>query len=193
MKSNILVITGHPDTESFCSALSQAYIEGAKEQAVQVRTLHMGELEFEPNLKFGYRQRTELEADLLKAQELIRWADHIVLVYPVWWGMMPAVMKGFFDRILLPGFAFRYKENSVFFDKLLTGKTARLIVTSDTPSWYNRLIYGRAGHRVVKQSILQFCGIKPVRVTDIGPVTHATAENRKKWLEQAKRMGARLA
>ncbi|MGO4370689.1 NAD(P)H-dependent oxidoreductase [Paenibacillus sp. MCAF20] len=193
MKSNILVITGHPDTESFCSALSQAYIEGAKEQPVQVRALHMGELEFEPNLKFGYRQRTELEADLLKAQELIRWADHIVLVYPVWWGMMPAVMKGFFDRILLPGFAFRYKENSMFFDKLLTGKTARLIVTSDTPSWYNRLIYGQAGHRVVKQSILQFCGIKPVRVTDIGPVTHATAENRKKWLEQAKRMGARLA
>ncbi|MGO4541397.1 NAD(P)H-dependent oxidoreductase [Paenibacillus sp. 2TAB19] len=193
MKSNILVITGHPDTESFCSALSQAYIEGAKEQPVQVRALHMGELEFEPNLKFGYRQRTELEADLLKAQELIRWADRIVLVYPVWWGMMPAVMKGFFDRILLPGFAFRYKENSMFFDKLLTGKTARLIVTSDTPSWYNRLIYGQAGHRVVKQSILQFCGIKPVRVTDIGPVTHATAENRKKWLEQAKRMGARLA
>jgi NAD(P)H dehydrogenase (quinone) len=193
MKSNILVITGHPDTESFCSALSQAYIEGAKEQPVQVRTLHMGELEFEPNLKFGYRQRTELEADLLKAQELIQWADHLVLVYPVWWGMMPAVMKGFFDRILLPGFAFRYKENSIFFDKLLTGKTARLIVTSDTPSWYNRLIYGQAGHRVVKQSILQFCGIKPVRITDIGPVTHATAENRKKWLEQAKRMGARLA
>lgn len=193
MKSNILVITGHPDTESFCSALSQAYFEGAKQQAVQVRTIHMGEITFEPNLKNGYRQRTELEADLLKAQELIRWADHLVFVYPVWWGAMPAVLKGFFDRVFLPGFAFRYKENSMFMDKLLTGKTARLIVTSDTPSWYNRLIYGQAGHRVMKQNILHFCGIKPVRVTEITPVTQSTEEKRKIWLDQVKRMGERLA
>jgi putative NADPH-quinone reductase len=194
MKSNILIITGHPDSQSYCSALANAYRLGAAERGnVQVREIDLGKIDFDPNLQFGYRQRTELEEDLKQAQELIRWADHLVFVYPTWWGSMPAILKGFVDRIFLPGFAFKYRDNSSLWDKLLKGKTAHLIVTSDTPSWYNKLIYRSAGHNVMRRNILQFCGITPVRITEIGPVRPSTEQLRAKWLDKVKRLGSKLA
>lgn len=193
MKSNILIITGHPDSQSFCCALSEAYRTGASDSNVQVREIDLSKIEFEPSLKHGYRQRTELEDDLIEAQKLIQWADHLVFVYPTWWGAMPAVLKGFIDRVFLPGFAFKYRENSVLWDKLLSGKTARLIVTTDTPSWYNKLIYKSAGHRLMKRNILGFCGVKRIRVTEIGPVRPSSAEKRTQWLEKVRRLGSRLA
>ncbi len=190
---NILVIIGHPDPESYCSALAHAYMEGAKGKAAQIRTIDLSQISFDPNLKYGYRKRTELEDDLKEAQELIRWADHLVIVYPTWWGTMPAILKGFFDRVLLPGFAYKYREGSSLWDKLLTGKTAHVIVTMDTPSWYNRLIYWQAGHLVMKRNILKFCGIKPVKVTEISGVNASAEEQRKKWLTKAKQLGEKLS
>ncbi|CAM3728110.1 NAD(P)H-dependent oxidoreductase [Marinicrinis lubricantis] len=190
---NILVINGHPDPESFCSALSKAYIKGAESRSAQIRTIDLSKLSFNLNLKYGYRKRTDLEEELVDAQDMIRWADHLVFVYPIWWGAMPAVLKGFIDRVFLPGFAFKYRENSVLWDKLLQGKSARLIVTMDTPSWYNRWIYWNAGHLVMKRNILNFCGIKPVKVTEITPVKPSTPEKRRKWLEMVQRIGEKLA
>jgi|HigsolmetaAR203D_1030402.scaffolds.fasta_scaffold21370_2 Putative NADPH-quinone reductase (modulator of drug activity B) len=189
---NILVIVGHPDPDSFCAALSRAYAEGAASANAQVRRLDLSRMKFDPNLKYGYRMRTELEPDLQEAQRLIRWADHLVFVYPIWWGVMPAVLKGFFDRVFLPGFAFKYRENSPLWDKLLKGKTARLIVTMDTPTWYNRWIYRRPGIKVMKRHILRFCGIHPVRVTEFGSVKFSTAERRARWLAQVKQLGAKM-
>ncbi|MFD2613437.1 NAD(P)H-dependent oxidoreductase [Paenibacillus gansuensis] len=193
MKSKILVINGHPDSKSFCSALSDAYAKGASANSVHIQKIDVSKLDFDPNLKFGYRKRTELEKDLIEAQQLIRWADHLVFIYPTWWGAMPALLKGFIDRVFLPGFAFKYRENSNLWDKLLTGKSAHLIVTMDTPSWYNRWIYKRAGHNVMKRNILQFCGITPVRVTEIGPVKPSSTELRGKWLDKVKRLGEKLS
>lgn len=193
MKRKILIVTGHPDAQSYCSALSDAYAEGASSSKAEIRRIDLSAITFNPNLQFGYRQRTELEKDLVEAQELIRWADHLVFVYPTWWGTMPAILKGFFDRVLLPGFAFKYRENSSLWDKLLTGKTAHLIVTADTPSWYNRLIYRQAGHIVIKKNILGFCGIKTVRLTEIGPIIPSTQEKRVQWLDKVKELGAKQA
>jgi NAD(P)H dehydrogenase (quinone) len=195
MKSKIVIINGHPDSQSFCTALSEAYAEGASTSAnrVETRTIDLSKLDFELNLKYGYRQRTELEEDLIEAQKLISWADHLVFVYPTWWGAMPAILKGFIDRVFLPGFAFKYRENSNLWDKLLNGRSAHLIVTMDTPSWYNRWIYRRAGHNVMKRNILQFCGITPVRVTEIGPVKPSSPELRAKWLNKVKALGSKLA
>ena len=110
MNKNILVILGHPDTDSFCGALCKAYIDSAKKHGSEVRQLHLGELKFDPVLWKGYNKIQELEPDLVNAQELIQWSNHIVFVYPNWWGAMPALMKGFFDRVFLPGFAFKYRE-----------------------------------------------------------------------------------
>jgi NAD(P)H dehydrogenase (quinone) len=93
---------------------------------------------------------------------------------------MPAILKDFINRIFLPGFSFKYRENSLLWDKLLKGKTARLIVTMDTPSWYYYLVYKNAGHNVMKKIVLEFCGVKPVRITNLGPIKTLTEEKRKK-------------
>lgn len=194
LKSKVLVINGHPDAHSYCAALSEAYVQGASNNSVvQVRTIDLYKLSFNPNLQYGYRQRTELEHDLLEAQSMIRWADHLVFVYPTWWGAMPALLKGFIDRVFLPGFAFKYRDNSSLWDKLLTGKSAHLIVTADTPSWYNRFIYRRAGHNVMKRNILQFCGISPVRITEIGPIKPSTDKQRARWLAKVNQLGQTLS
>ncbi|OUS73686.1 NADPH:quinone reductase [Paenibacillus sp. MY03] len=192
-KSNILIINGHPDSASFNAALADAYATGALGSGAQVRRLNLAELAFNPNLSFGYRKRTELEPDLIRAQELIRWAHHLVFVYPTWWGAMPALLKGFIDRVFLPGFAFKYRENSALWDKLLVGRTAHLLVTMDTPSWYNRLVYRNAGHIVMKKNILKFCGINPVRITELTPIKPSTPEQRAKWLKKAKTLGEKMS
>ena len=189
MTKKTLIINGHPDGESYCAALSEAYRTGAEAAGVPIEVINIRDLYFDPNLRYGYRERTELEPDLLRAQELIKWADHLVWVYPVWWGSVPALMKGFLDRVLLPGFAFKKREGSVWWDKYLTGKTARLICTLDQPGWYYRWVYGRPSHNAMKKLTLQFVGIKTVKITTIGPMRLSKESFRKKWLDRVERLG----
>jgi NAD(P)H dehydrogenase (quinone) len=101
----ILIINGHPFEGSLTSALLEKYKEGAQAASYEVRTISVGSIDFDAVLHKGYREIQELEPDLKNAQESIMWADHIVLGYPVWWNTMPALLKGFFDRTFLPGFA----------------------------------------------------------------------------------------
>ncbi|PID46585.1 MAG: NADPH:quinone reductase [Proteobacteria bacterium] len=189
MNKKILVILGHPDTNSFCASLADAYIEGAKSGGADVRDLKLSELTFDPILWHGYDTVQALEPDLLKAQELIQWSDHIVFVYPNWWGAMPALMKGFFDRVFLPGFAFRYRENSPFWDKLLSGRTAHLVVTMDTPPWYYRWVFRRPGHHEMKRSILGFCGIKVIKISEFAPMKGSSQQQREEWVAGVKALG----
>lgn len=191
MKKKILVILGHPDTNSFCGSLTKAYIDSAKVSGSEVRELQLGELKFDPILWNGYKKIQELEPDLVKSQELIQWSNHIVFVYPNWWGAMPALMKGFFDRVFLPGFAFKYRENSQFWDKLLSGRTAHLMVTMDTPPWYYRWIYHRPGHNEMKRTILGFCGIKVVKISEFAPIKGSSQQQRDKWIAIAKDLGSK--
>jgi len=190
MKKNILVILGHPDKDSFCGALARAYIESASATGSEVREIQLGELTFDPTLWKGYNKIQELEPDLVNAQELIQWSNHIVFVYPNWWGIMPALMKGFFDRVLLPGFAFKYRDNSARCDQLLSGRTAHLIVTMDTPSWYYRWIFRMPGHNAMKRTILGFCGIKVTQITEFPLFKESTPQQREKWINIVKGHGA---
>lgn len=186
---NILIINGHPNPEAFNAGLARAYQKGAEQSGASVEVLNLGELDFDLNLAYGYQKRTELEPDLLAAWEQIKWADHLVWVHPVWWGGFPAVMKGFLDRLFLPGFAFSYREGSLWWDKLLTGKTARIITTMDQPGWFYRMFYRAPSINQLKRSTLQFVGVNPVRVTSIGPVKTATEARRAKWLQRVERLG----
>ena len=108
---NILIINAHPDAESFGNAMADAYENGVKEMGARSQRLNLHELKFSMNLEHGYRKRTDLEPDLIKAQDAISFADHLVFIYPTWWGTFPAILKGFIDRVFLPGFAFKYREN----------------------------------------------------------------------------------
>jgi NAD(P)H dehydrogenase (quinone) len=188
-RKKVLLINGHPYEDSFNASLVAAYKKGVVESGSAIEEINIGELKFNPNLQFGYSKRTELEPDLLDAQEKIRWADHLVWVHPLWWGGLPAVMKGFIDRILLPGFAFNSRKDSLWWDKLLKGKTARIIFTMDQPYWYYLLLNGKPAITQLKKHTLEFCGIKPVKVTAIGPVKNSKEKFRKDWLTKVEVIG----
>lgn len=193
MSKKILVILGHPQKESLCGALAEEYTVGAIVAGGEVRTLALGDLAFDPILWNGYKEIQPLAPDLVKAQELITWADHLVFVYPNWWGTMPALMKGFFDRTLLPNFAFKYRQDSPIWDKLLANRTAQLLVTMDTPSWFYRWVFKMPGHEQMKRTILGFCGIKVVKITEFAIVKKSSLVQRQKWLAIAKKLGVTYA
>ncbi len=185
----ILIINGHPDPKSFNYAIAAAYKKGAIAAGAMVEIINIGELQFNPNLQYGYRKRTELEPDLLQAQEKITWANHLVWIYPVWWGSVPAIMKGFIDRIFLPGFAFKKREGSVWWDKLLKGKSARIISTLDQPAWYYWLVYRQPSTNAMKKLTMQFTGISRVKTTTIGPVRLSKERHRLNWLAKIEQLG----
>lgn len=188
----IAIINGHPNKESFNFGIAEAYKNGAIEAGAEIKEILIADLNFNPNLQFGYQKRMELEPDLLKAWEMIQWADHLVWIHPVWWGGLPALMKGFIDRLFLPGLAYRYRENSVWWDKLLKGKTAHIITTIDQPGWYYWLMYGRPSVNQLKKSTLEFCGIKPVKVTYLGIIRTSSKEQREIWLKKGRSLGQKL-
>lgn len=189
---HVLIINGHPDKESFNYALSQAYIKGANKTNSILTQINIADLEFNPNLKFGYRKRTALEPDLIDAINKIKNADHIVWVYPMWWYGYPALMKGFIDRTFLPGITYQPIQGKSLPEKLLKGKSARLIMTSDTPKWYDFIFMKRPAINQLKKGTLQFCGIHPVKLTYIAPIKSSSATFRDKWLKKIALLGEQL-
>ena len=188
----ILIINGHPNKESFNFAIVKAYKRGVLSGNALLKEITIADLKFNPNLQYGYQKRTELEPDLVHAWSMIKWADHLVWVHPVWWGGLPAIAKGFIDRLFLPGFAFQYREKSVWWDKLLSGKTAHIITTLDQPSWYYSLFFSKPSVNQLKKSTLEFCGIKPVKVTYVGIIKNSDDLEREKWLFKIEKLGEKL-
>ncbi|MFT5823957.1 MAG: NAD(P)H dehydrogenase (quinone) [Crocinitomix sp.] len=186
---NILIINGHPNPNSFNAALANAYAKGAREQDAIVSHIDIHALDFNPNLAYAYQQRMELENDLKEAWDKIQKAEHLIWVHPVWWGGLPAKMKGFIDRLFLPGMAFKFRNDSVRWDKLLAGKSARIIYTADQPSWFYRFINKRPSVHALKKMTLEFCGVKPVKKTMIGPVKSMTDIDRNKALKKVYLLG----
>lgn len=189
---NVLIIVGHPRNGSFSHAIADAYREGALQAQVSVKKLDLSGMAFEPHVTTSPMCDQYCEPDIMEAREHIRWADHLVFVYPIWWSTMPALLKGFLDRVLIPGFAFEEREHPFEWDKLLKGKSAQLITTMDTPKWVYRWIYGAPGRHAMVRGTLGYCGVSPVRTLAFSPVKYATADRRTKWLEEAKHAGAKL-
>ncbi|MCD8414989.1 NAD(P)H-dependent oxidoreductase [Tenacibaculum dicentrarchi] len=189
---HVLIINGHPDKQSYNYALSEAYLKGTSKTTAVLSQINIADLDFNPNLAFGYRKRTELEPDLLIAIDKIKKASHIVWIFPMWWQGAPAIMKGFIDRTFLPGITYQPIEGKPFPEKLLKGKSARIIITTDTPRWYDFLVMKSPALRQFKKGTLEFCGISPVKITYISPIKNASISFRKKWLEKITLLGENL-
>lgn len=187
---NIFIIMAHPSNgPTFVRALADAYEEEAVRAGHEVRRVNLGELVFDPILHDGYKSVQVLEPDLVRVQDDMRWAEHIVILYPNWWCTMPALLKGMFDRMFLPGFAFRfYKDGRLGWEQLLKGRSARVIVTMDSPPILLRLLFGDYTNEV-RRGILGFAGIRPVRMTHVGPMKNAHEERRKHVLKKIGRLG----
>lgn len=186
----ILVINAHPSATSFNQALTQRYVEQAIALGGSVDIIEIGQLNFDPNLRYGYQKRMTIEPDLLAAWEKIQSADHLVWIFPVWWGGLPAFAKGFIDRLFLPSQAFSYRENSSRVIGHLQSKSARIITTLDQPGWFYRWYYGEPSTRQLKKATLQFCGIQKVKVNYVGTVRGSTEKQRENWLQQVAKWAA---
>lgn len=184
-----LILNANPKPDSLCRAMAERYAAKAGEQR-EVRVLHLGELRFDPNLPQGYDADQPLEPDLQTFQKHLSWAQHLVIVTPVWWGGIPALLKGLFDRTLLPGFAFRYLPGKMIPQKLLPGRTAEILVTLDTPPFWYRWVQGRPIHTQLQRTILGFVGIKNRGTHYFGPVISSDQKSRERWLRKVERLAA---
>ncbi len=193
MAARIFVWVGHPRSESLSHGMADAFIRGAEAEGADIRRMNLSEMTFDPDLQDGYHARKTLEPCLEEWRENIMWANHLCWAYPYWWGSMPAKMKGVIDRSFLPGFAMQYHENDPFWDKLLAGRSADVLLTSDSPAWFDQIMYGRPGKKQVTNLILKFSGVKPVKTLQVGTVKTAKPAKIEKWLKQAEARGRKAA
>jgi len=189
---HILIIDGHPDCKAdhYVHALSAAYRDGARAGGHQVRGIVVSELWF-PVLRTSEDFQTGTPTDAIrKAQEWLVWADHVVILFPLWLGSMPALLKAFFEQLLRPGFAFTPTEGRLFpRAKRLAGRSARVIVTTGMPGWYYRWYFRAHSVKSLKRNILRACGLSPVRMSILGAVETATQADRGGWLSRVHRLG----
>lgn len=176
-----VVINGHPDEDSLTQAMVNAYVNATKQQGHTVHLINLRSLNFNP-IGHHYAVKTPLEPDLENAQVRIRQAQHLAVFYPIWWGGMPALLKGFFDRAFTPGFAFSYSDKGIP-QKLLASKTVEIFNTTDTPHWLHWLLL-KGDKLQAKRNIFEFCGIKVKRHIRFGSVFKSDDAQREKWLQR---------
>ncbi len=185
---NIVLLCGHPDTDSFSAMMTDHYQAGAEDAGHTVSRVNIGELHFDPVLHKGYKEIQALEPDLIELQNKFLAADHIVIVYPNWWCTMPAVLKGLFDRFWLPGFAFNINKETKKIDRHLSGKTGRIIILSGLHSPF--MTWWKFGDftNEIQYGIMEFSGIR-TEVTAFGPSEKVDETTRNKWLKEVEKLG----
>lgn len=173
----VLLIDGHPDRDRLSSHLLDLY-QRALPASAMIDRLAVRDLRFDPILHRGYAEPQPLEEDLQRATQAILDADHIVIAHPLWWGAEPALLSGFYNRVLLPGTTFEYHKASPFWDRLLKGRSGDVLITTDTPTLWLRLRFGNPIGRRLRHQVLGFCGIAPLRVEYFGTVRRGGAGRR---------------
>jgi putative NADPH-quinone reductase len=192
MPKHILIIQGHPDAseEHFCHALTESYEAGAKQAGHEVRQITVAKLDF-PLLRTQEDFNTgSPPPEIVAAQQDIAWAEHLVIVYPLWLGTMPAMLKGFLEQVFRPQFAFQIGESSASWTKKLKGKSARVVITMGAPAIIYRWYFGAHSLKSLERNILGFCGIGPIRESLIGMIGAKKGDKRRKWLERMVAYGA---
>jgi putative NADPH-quinone reductase len=192
MGKRILVINGHPDRSQahLCDAFAAAYVEAASAAGHSVRSVDLANIEFPMLHSQEEFESRNVPRGLEAAVQDIRWAEHLVLIFPLWLGTMPALLKAFLEQVMRPGVAFEYGAKG-FPKALLKGRTARLIVTMGMPPLVFRLWFRGHGIATLRRSILNFAGISPVRETLFGMLDQADESTRKRWIAQVQELGAR--
>jgi NAD(P)H dehydrogenase (quinone) len=196
----ILVIIGTPIAASLNHSLAGAYIDEARSSGASVRVIDLASdaIPAHPTSRDELRlprDEGDLALDPAVASYVddVRWADELVFFYPQWWGTYPAALKAFIDRVFLSGFAYRYRPKTALSERLLAGRTARIVMTMDTPRFWNRLVYRNASETSLKRAILGYCGVKTIGITRFTPVRFSEDEQRTAWVAEAGKLGRRDA
>lgn len=196
----ILVVVGTPLPDTLVHALAASYESGARAGGGEVRVIDLARdpIPGHPRSREQLRaprgpEDRQLDEHIAGYVGDVHWADHIVLVYPQWWGTYPAALKAFIDRVILSGSAFRYAPVGRGWEKLLAGRTARLVMTMDSPVWWNRFGYRNASETSLTRAILGYCGVKTIGVSRFSEVRHRSHEVRAAWLAQVRALGEKDA
>ena len=189
----IMIVIGHPQKSTLCEALGNAYKNGAESAGHEAKIFHLADMRFDPILREGYRREQALEPDLRAAYDALAACDHLVLVFPLWCGDMPALMKGFIERILQPDLIARENSEHAMNWSIFKNKTARIVMTMGMPVSIYRFWYRGHALKLLTRNILNFIGIKPVRHTLFGMVGTSNHQARDEWIEQVRRLGINAA
>lgn len=187
--AKIAIVVGHPQRQTLCEGLAEAYERGAKAAGHEVKLFALSRMQFDPILRDGFRREQPLEPDLQAAYDWMAASDHWVIVFPLWCGDMPALLKGFIERILQPGLIRRQGTDSAMNWRIFPGKSARIVMTMGMPTLAYRFWYGSSTIRLMKRNILHFIGVKPVRHTLFGMVADVPTDKRHEWLKQMEALG----
>ena len=187
---NIVIIDGHPDAseDRYCKAIADAYERGAAKSGHITRKIELAKIDIPFSRSQKEFEGNSLTEPLREAQGLIRWANHIVIIYPLWLGTMPALLKAFLEHVFRPGFGFE-AESKGWPKKLLNGRSSRIIVTMGMPAFLYRWYFGAHSLKSLERSILKFCGISPNRETLFGMIDSVGREKRIAWLEKIELLG----
>lgn len=189
----ILVLDGHPGETSLSRLFSETYAQAAKSAGHDVRVTHLADLNFDMDFGGGnYTDYKPLEPEIETFLQDLEWSDHLVLATPMWWGGLPAKLKGLFDRVLLPGRTFDTRVTKMGMPTpVLTGRTGRVILTSDTPKWFLRAFYGNAILRQMTGQIFGFIGITPTKYSYFSGASHPKPNQVDRWVDAVRRIGAK--
>jgi NAD(P)H dehydrogenase (quinone) len=187
--ARIAIIVGNPLHDSYSEALGEAYRRGAESGGHQATVFMLGRMNFDAILREGYRREQALEPDLAAARAAFVACDHVVIIFPLWCGDMPAILKGFFERILQPDLLSIQKSGGKASWKIVKGKSARVIMTMGMPGWFYRIYYGAHALKLLRRNILQLVGITPVRSTCYGMIEAVSDDTRKSWLREVEALG----
>lgn len=192
MQKTVAIIQGHPDPAGhhLCHALADAYAEGAASSGHRVVRIEISGIDFPLLRTQGEFETGPLPASLEASKEAVLSADHIVLVFPLWLGTMPAIVKAFLEQVMRPGIAFVYEKNGI--KKLLGGRSAHIVVTMGMPAWAYRMFYFSHGIRALKRNIFNFVGISPVRATMLGMVQSTNDTMIAQWIGTMRSNGRTL-
>ncbi|WP_341326886.1 NAD(P)H-dependent oxidoreductase [Methylotuvimicrobium sp. KM2] len=187
----IAIIQGHPDPDEqrFCRALANAYADGADSAGHQIKMIDIARIEF-PILRTQHEfEQGAISESIRQTQDIIQWADHLVIIYPLWLGSMPAYLKAFLEQVFRPGFAAVKSAKGKPWKKCLSGRSARIVVTMGMPAFVYRFIYLAHSLKSLERNILGFCGIGPTKDTLIGMVEAIGDDKRRKWLRRLEKLG----
>lgn len=187
----IVIIQGHPDLNNhhYCHSVASAYAEGALRNGHIIQMVEVANLSIPFLLNKQQFESHDLDHAIINIQGTIQWADHIVIIYPLWLGTMPALLKHFFEQVFRPNFAFLKSKNKKLPKRLLEGKSAHIIVTMGMPAWFYRIFYRAHSHKCLERNILGFVGISPIRHSLIGEIETTKEKNRLKWLLKIQQSG----
>jgi putative NADPH-quinone reductase len=192
MAARIFILNGHPGPSSITRQATDRYAAAARTAGHEVRLSHLHDLSFDPDRGIsGYDNAKPLEPVLEEALCNLEWCSHFVLAFPLWWGGFPAKLKGWIDRVLVPGRTFTTEQTTALGlpAPLLTGRSARVLITSDTPRAFLWAAYGDAILRQLRGQVLGFVGFKPVRITFLAPASDPASGAVDRLLEQTDRLG----